>query len=294
MLMNKALVHALRNAGRYGDTDVVHVNETEKAMLRAMGGSGTTNPDTGLTEYAFLGDFGRALGMKKWYRMLNPLTATVDATGSPFSQKVLPVAAGIVGGIYGGPVGAAAASAAGSAATNAAAGKSGNQIGRSALISGIGGLVGGSLSGVGNAFTGASSGAGNAAGTAAGTAAGETAGQATAQGLSQSAAQIGSQLGGNTTGISLAQGAETLGSQGLAQGFTETAAKEAAAEATRQAIYRKLLVTALKQGGKELTRKQEIPTWAPPDMPQATPVNVRQRDFLSGPGSQYNKLVYGY
>ena len=41
----------LRNQGRFGDTDLVHVNPEEKAMLKAMGGSGTINPNTGLEEY---------------------------------------------------------------------------------------------------------------------------------------------------------------------------------------------------------------------------------------------------
>lgn len=44
-------VEYLRNQGRFGDTDLVHVNPQEKAMLKAMGGSGTVNPNTGLEEY---------------------------------------------------------------------------------------------------------------------------------------------------------------------------------------------------------------------------------------------------
>lgn len=41
----------LKDAGRFGDTDIVHVNEAEKAMLKAAGGAGTINPGTGLREY---------------------------------------------------------------------------------------------------------------------------------------------------------------------------------------------------------------------------------------------------
>tara|TARA_R110000822_G_scaffold8032_1_gene32093 strand:+ start:2611 stop:4956 length:2346 start_codon:yes stop_codon:yes gene_type:complete len=37
--------------GRYGDTDLVHVNKQEKQMLKDMGGAGTINPYTGLEEY---------------------------------------------------------------------------------------------------------------------------------------------------------------------------------------------------------------------------------------------------
>ena len=56
--MNKhqKTIDYLRNQGRFGDTDLVHVNPQEKAMLKAMGGSGTINPNTGLEEY-FLGGF---------------------------------------------------------------------------------------------------------------------------------------------------------------------------------------------------------------------------------------------
>tara|TARA_Y100001938_G_scaffold31759_1_gene43402 strand:+ start:87 stop:1058 length:972 start_codon:yes stop_codon:yes gene_type:complete len=37
--------------GRFGDTELAHVNPREKLMLKAMGGAGTINPDTGLKEY---------------------------------------------------------------------------------------------------------------------------------------------------------------------------------------------------------------------------------------------------
>ena len=42
----------LARQGRGGDTELAHVNPREKAMLKAMGGSGTINPNTGLREYA--------------------------------------------------------------------------------------------------------------------------------------------------------------------------------------------------------------------------------------------------
>ena len=42
---------SLARKGRYGDTELVHVNKQEKSMLEAMGGSGGINPDTGLKEY---------------------------------------------------------------------------------------------------------------------------------------------------------------------------------------------------------------------------------------------------
>jgi hypothetical protein len=41
----------LRNAGRYGDTELVHVNQEEVDMLIQQGGSGSINPQTGLREF---------------------------------------------------------------------------------------------------------------------------------------------------------------------------------------------------------------------------------------------------
>lgn len=46
-----AAMEILRSKGRYGDTELAHVNPREKAILKAMGGSGTRNPRTGLREY---------------------------------------------------------------------------------------------------------------------------------------------------------------------------------------------------------------------------------------------------
>jgi hypothetical protein len=42
---------SLRQKGRYGDTVLAHINPQEALMLRAMGGSGTINPATGLPEF---------------------------------------------------------------------------------------------------------------------------------------------------------------------------------------------------------------------------------------------------
>lgn len=37
--------------GRFGDTELAHVNRKEKNLLESIGGSGTINPQTGLKEY---------------------------------------------------------------------------------------------------------------------------------------------------------------------------------------------------------------------------------------------------
>lgn len=52
----RELAQILGAQGRYGDTELVHVTPREKRMLQESGGSGTTNPYTGLDEYFEGGD----------------------------------------------------------------------------------------------------------------------------------------------------------------------------------------------------------------------------------------------
>jgi hypothetical protein len=49
----KALAQELPKYGRGGDSIVAHINPEEAMMLKAMGGSGTINPVTGLPEFIF-------------------------------------------------------------------------------------------------------------------------------------------------------------------------------------------------------------------------------------------------
>ena len=52
----------LRGYGRHGDTMLAHISPAEALMLRAMGGSGTINPHTGLPEYFFGGFLKKIFG----------------------------------------------------------------------------------------------------------------------------------------------------------------------------------------------------------------------------------------
>ena len=47
----QALYHDVAGQGREGDTQLAHINSQEAALLKALGGSGTLNPNTGLPEY---------------------------------------------------------------------------------------------------------------------------------------------------------------------------------------------------------------------------------------------------
>ena len=51
----KSIAGDLAQYGRNGDTMVAHINPQEAAMLKAMGGSGTINPVTGLREFGMFG-----------------------------------------------------------------------------------------------------------------------------------------------------------------------------------------------------------------------------------------------
>ena len=51
----KEAINVLGRKGRGGDTELAHINRKEAAILRALGGSGTVNPETGLREYATRG-----------------------------------------------------------------------------------------------------------------------------------------------------------------------------------------------------------------------------------------------
>ena len=53
----------LASKGRNGDTELAHVNPIEAEILKAMGGSGTINPSTGLREYA-QGSKAKAVNIK--------------------------------------------------------------------------------------------------------------------------------------------------------------------------------------------------------------------------------------
>jgi hypothetical protein len=47
----KTLAKELQSKGRNGDTILAHINPQEAGILKALGGSGTINPDTGLPEF---------------------------------------------------------------------------------------------------------------------------------------------------------------------------------------------------------------------------------------------------
>lgn len=87
------------SAGRGADTMLAHINAREAAMLKAMGGSGTVNPTTGLREYK--GGF-----FKNLFKVVVPIALSFIAPGIGTALGLTGAAAGIVGGAVTGALGA--------------------------------------------------------------------------------------------------------------------------------------------------------------------------------------------
>jgi len=89
------LADLIRRYGRNGDTELAHINPIEAQILKSLGGSGTINPATGLREYSF------------W---TNPGKATRSFFSKP--KRALAETLAIGSAIFGGPAGSAAGHAA--------------------------------------------------------------------------------------------------------------------------------------------------------------------------------------
>lgn len=126
----------LQAAGRNGDTMLAHINPSEAAMLKSMGGSGTINPRTGLPEYGFFSSLG------KIFKMAAPIVMSVIAPGIGTSIGTMLGMSGVGATIAGSAIlGGATAALTGDDVLKGA--------GMGALSGGIGGMIGG---GVGDAL----------------------------------------------------------------------------------------------------------------------------------------------
>lgn len=92
----KKVTEELRQQGRNGDTVLAHINPKEAALLRLMGGSGTTNPKTGLPEFfESYYDFFGSPSFSDFYSAYTPVyepPAALDPYGgsSDFTPVTLP------------------------------------------------------------------------------------------------------------------------------------------------------------------------------------------------------------
>ena len=106
------IAQELAKMGRGGDTMLAHINPQEAALLKMMGGAGTTNPYTGLPEYGFFKK------LKKFIKKVAPIALIVIAVAAP--QLIPQIGASILGTSEAIAAGTAVAGAAEAAAGAAA------------------------------------------------------------------------------------------------------------------------------------------------------------------------------
>jgi len=86
----KALAQEMRGYGRNGDTMLAHINTQEAGILKALGGSGTINPYTGLPEY--FGFITKPI-TKAWKAFTNlPIIKPISDAVTPILQTIAPLA----------------------------------------------------------------------------------------------------------------------------------------------------------------------------------------------------------
>ena len=122
---------AVKKAGRYGDTEIIHINKAELAELKQMWGEPTINPQTGQPEF-FLGFLKKLLPFAAMLIPgVGPAIGSALKIGSTAGSALAGAASGalsgggvkgaLLGGLTGG-VGASGASALAKGAVNTAAG----------------------------------------------------------------------------------------------------------------------------------------------------------------------------
>ncbi len=123
-------VRSLASQGRLGDTMLAHISPEEAAMLKARGGAGTINPQTGLPQF---------FSLKKVLGAVLPIAVAIIA----------PQLAPAIGSALLGPSASAAAAAAAGGAVigGVSAGLSGGNVLQGAALGGLGGGLGGMVGG---------------------------------------------------------------------------------------------------------------------------------------------------
>jgi hypothetical protein len=210
-------VRTLARQGRMGDTMMAHISPEEAAMLKARGGAGTINPNTGYPQY---------FSLKKLFKAILPIALNFVAPG--------------LGSAIGGAIGLSgtAAAVAGSAIIGGASSAlSGGNVLQGALMGGLGGGLGGVVGGAANKMLGLNLGQGAQSILGSGLVGG-AAGAATGQGFLKGVGQgvLGgavSQLAGGMSGpTAFQQGVGAAGKtfgQALTAGYDPKSALAAGA-----------------------------------------------------------------
>lgn len=256
-------VRTLARQGRFGDTMLAHISPEEAGMLKAQGGAGTINPNTGLPQY---------FSFSKFFKAVLPIALTFIAPG--------------LGTAIGSAILGAGASAAASAALGGAilgglsSGLTGGNVLQGALLGGLGGGLGGYVGGAANQALGLGLGQ-SAQAMLGGALVGGVGGAATGQGFARGAAmgalgsgvgelagQLGGDIGGRL-GSSVASGGRQFG-QALAAGYDpRTAAGMGAVSGLATAAMYKDPITggfkrpsdSVVEGLKRPTASTELPDY---------------------------------
>ena len=163
-----SMAEKVRRAGRHGDTLLAHITPREAQTLKAMGGAGTINPQTGLPEFkSFFSKVGGFL--KKAAPVILPvalnflLPGAGAAVGSALGLSGA-MGSAILGAVGSGVGGLIAGQKPGEALTSALLGGLGSFAVSSLAPEGISGLMSGGGTGAEGATAAASGGAGGAGG----------------------------------------------------------------------------------------------------------------------------------
>lgn len=144
----KPIAKAIASYGRNGDTMLAHITPAEARMLRRRGGSGTTNPDTGLPEF-FIKNLFKSVG--------NALKSVGNAVKKFASSTVGKLVTTVALGFFLGPAAASflgVSSVAGVAAVSGFVGSAGatllggGNIGDALKAGAVGGLTAGAGAGI--------------------------------------------------------------------------------------------------------------------------------------------------
>jgi hypothetical protein len=95
----KSLAQEVRKYGRNGDTILAHINPQEAGILKALGGSGTINPDTGLPEYFFKA-ISRAVAAP--FKAINEVVKAVPVIGPAIDRGLVSLDKAVGSAIPGG------------------------------------------------------------------------------------------------------------------------------------------------------------------------------------------------
>jgi hypothetical protein len=83
----KSLAQELQSKGRNGDTILAHINPQEAGILKALGGSGTINPATGLPEYGFFKSVANVVAAP--FRAVNEVVKAIPVIGPAIDKGLV-------------------------------------------------------------------------------------------------------------------------------------------------------------------------------------------------------------